>query len=319
MVNIVIAGGNSQVAKTILSHLHLNPSHKILLLSRSPSPSTPLHPSTIWFQTDYSPSSLLTALTAHKTHTVLSFADARHDPDGASQIALINACLASGVSRFAPAEWSVSNAPAALADGKQPIRDYLSQINTPEQKLEYCLFQPGIFMNYLASPYPAGEYIRQLNTWFDFEKRRMIVVEGEEETLELTLTTVEDLARVVAKAVEYEGEWPVVGGMVGSTVTAGELVRIGERIRGGEWEVTRLRREDLERGEVKSGWVPVMEHPSIPVEMAEVFSREFVRWALVEGMKGGFTSGDEWNQILGDGFRFTGVEEFLRGVWEGKP
>jgi len=40
-------------------------------------------------------------------HTVLSFADARHDEGGKSQKTLIDASIAAGVKRFAPAEWAV--------------------------------------------------------------------------------------------------------------------------------------------------------------------------------------------------------------------
>lgn len=48
----------------------------------------------------------------------------------------------------------------------------------------------------------------------------------------MTATSVEDIANVVALAVEYEGEWPVVGGIRGSSLTLTELLRIGESIQG---------------------------------------------------------------------------------------
>ncbi|KAK0641798.1 hypothetical protein B0T16DRAFT_431477 [Cercophora newfieldiana] len=296
MVNIAIAGGSSQ----------------------PPSPF-PYPPIVTWFQTDYSPSALTTALTSHTIHTVLSFTDARHDPHGASQIALIKSCLGARVRRFAPAEWSVSHTPAALDDGKAPIRAYLQEINTPVTQLEYCLFQPGLFMNYLAAPNPTGaRYIRQLQTWFDLGNRRAIVIEGEEDTARISWTTVQDLAGVVARAVEYEGVWPTVGGMCGGELTARELIELGERIRGGKFEVTRLKRGDVERGEIRSDWVPILEHPSIPEEMREVFSRAYVQHALLEGMHGGFSVGDEWNRIFPD-YKFTSPEEFLKAAWDGKP
>lgn len=66
---------------------------------------------------------------------------------------------------------------------------------------------------------------------FDFQNRRAIVVEGHEEAV-LTLTTVQDLARIVAEAVEYEGVWPVHGGIQGNRLTASEILSIGERVRG---------------------------------------------------------------------------------------
>jgi nucleoside-diphosphate-sugar epimerase len=48
----------------------------------------------------------------------------------------------------------------------------------------------------------------------------------------ITLTTAEDLAKVVARAIEYEGEWPVVSGIQGDEVTIKQLIELGERVRG---------------------------------------------------------------------------------------
>ena len=48
----------------------------------------------------------------------------------------------------------------------------------------------------------------------------------------MALTTVQDLAGVVARAVEYDGEWPVMGGIKGSERSVGELIALGEKIRG---------------------------------------------------------------------------------------
>lgn len=48
----------------------------------------------------------------------------------------------------------------------------------------------------------------------------------------ITLTSAQDLAAVVARAVEYEAAWPVVGGIRGCEMTVAELLRLGEEIRG---------------------------------------------------------------------------------------
>ena len=48
----------------------------------------------------------------------------------------------------------------------------------------------------------------------------------------ISLTTVQDMAKVVALAVEYKGEWPITGGMRGKDITVGELLEIGGRVRG---------------------------------------------------------------------------------------
>lgn len=64
----------------------------------------------------------------------------------------------------------------------------------------------------------------------DFQNRRAIVVDGYNAIM--TLTTVQDLAAVVARAVDYDGEWPVIGGISGNKVAVSRILEIGEKIRG---------------------------------------------------------------------------------------
>ena len=66
---------------------------------------------------------------------------------------------------------------------------------------------------------------------FDFNKRRALVLDGGDDN-RITLTTVQDLANVVAKAIDFDGEWPVVGGIRGADMSIGQLIALGEKIRG---------------------------------------------------------------------------------------
>lgn len=66
---------------------------------------------------------------------------------------------------------------------------------------------------------------------FDFSKRRALVLEGGLDD-RITFTTVQDLAYVVTQAVEFEGEWPVTGGIKGCELSIRELIIMGEKIRG---------------------------------------------------------------------------------------
>ena len=79
--------------------------------------------------------------------------------------------------------------------------------------LEYSLFQPGLFVNYLAHPHKTSKYLLPIATPVDFDRRRALILDGSE-NVRMTLTTVQDLANIVTAAVEYEGEWPIVGGKV---------------------------------------------------------------------------------------------------------
>jgi hypothetical protein len=85
-------------------------------------------------------------------------------------------------------------------------------------------------LNYLAFPYKTAKYIDPLNTMFDFQNRRAVVVDGHD--FIMTFTTVQDLAAVVVEAVDYDGEWPVIGGIRGNRVTVSQILNIGEKVRG---------------------------------------------------------------------------------------
>jgi nucleoside-diphosphate-sugar epimerase len=115
--------------------------------------------------------------------------------------------------------------------GKEAIRRYLRAVNTPAAVLEYTLFQPGLFLDYLASPYQTATHVRPLDTVFDMQNRRAIVVAGHEDAV-MTFTSARDLAAVVALAVEHPGRWLEVAGIRGNRVTFAEVVKMGEMIRG---------------------------------------------------------------------------------------
>jgi hypothetical protein len=57
-----------------------------------------------------------------------------------------------------------------------------------------------------------------------------MVVEGKEGYA--TLTTMNDIANVVAQAVEHTGEWPVVSGIKGTDMSISQLIEIGVKARG---------------------------------------------------------------------------------------
>lgn len=165
----------------------------------------------------------------------------------------------------------------------------------------------------------------------------MILVDGDD-GIRITLTAVQDIARVVARAVEYEGEWPVVGGIQGSNISIGEFIALGERIRGGSlsynftyikicpdslspgglpFTIERVKAEDLEAGAWETSWTPTVDHPSIPPEQAVVASKYMTSRILLAVNAGSYAVPDQWNNLLPD-FEFTPVEKFLTDAWKGK-
>lgn len=57
------------------------------------------------------------------------------------------------------------------------------------------------------------------------------MLEGSEND-RISLTTSQDLANVVARAIEFAGEWPIVGGIRGSELSVKEIIALGKKVRG---------------------------------------------------------------------------------------
>ncbi len=151
----------------------------------------------------------------------------------------------------------------------------------------------------------------------DLYNRRAILAEGAEDA-QVTLTTVQDFATVVTRAIEYEGEWPVTSGVQGDVLTLREVISLGERIRGcAPFKVETFSKKDMEAGSWESSWMPRIDHPSIPPEQIEAMSKigtAGISLGLGDGL---FSVSDEWNRIL-PGFQFTKAGEFLENAWRGK-
>ncbi|KAK0716863.1 hypothetical protein B0T26DRAFT_707521 [Lasiosphaeria miniovina] len=221
MVKIAIAGGSGEVAREVIDALVATKKHDIIVLSRQePGPGDTIE-GTSWATVDFT----------NKDSIVPA---SRADSDNAAQRTLIDAVVKAGVGRFAPSEWATLTTDTLPWYGsKVAIREYLAELNKDGKVLEYCLFSCGVFTNYLGAPYPSTTHVHTSNLQFDLARRRAILVDGGEGG-QMSFTTVSDFTNVVAWAVEYEGEWPVVGGIRGDTVTAVQLVAMAEEIRGGQ-------------------------------------------------------------------------------------
>ncbi|KFA65119.1 hypothetical protein S40285_07145 [Stachybotrys chlorohalonatus IBT 40285] len=311
MVKVAVAGGSGQVARAVTDALVANGKHEILILGRGKAPPTENRPGVQWKRVNYLDKSDLAGALAG-VHTVLSFVQVLADQDGSAQKNLIDACISAGVKRFAPSEHgSKGTVDMAWMHGKELIRQYLQEVNQKQNVLEYTLFQPGLFLDYLAFPHITSKYLDPLQTVWDFSKKLAMIVEGHEDAI-MTLTTLADFTAVVVRAVEYEGVWPTNGGVRGNRLTFSQIVAIGEKIRGQAFTVDKVKMEDLEAGELKTSWEYEVSHPSISQEMVAVMLKAVPIGILMSSVKGAWDSGDEINRMLPD-FQFTDAENFLRG------
>ncbi|KUJ21528.1 NAD(P)-binding protein [Mollisia scopiformis] len=321
MVKIAVAGATGELAREVIDALFATKRHEITLLTRKNAPVGDSTSGITWRTVDYGDkSSLREALLG--IHTVLSFINQQTPgQSGSSQINLVDACIAVGVKRFAPSEYgSDSKEDLPFWAGKTKVQAYLERVNKDVKVLEYTLFQPGLFLDYLASPHKTAKYVTPLDAFIDFQNRRAIVVEGHEDAV-MTLTTVQDIAGIVARAVDVDGEWPVKGGIMGNRATVSEIIAIGEKVRGGPFAIDKVKHEDLEAGVLKTSWGLGKRHPSLTAEQQDQLAgvlKGVLVGTLLSCVKGAWDVGDGWNQRLPD-YAFSKMEGFLATVWEGKP
>ncbi|KAJ3539921.1 hypothetical protein NM208_g5288 [Fusarium decemcellulare] len=292
MVKIAVAGFG-EVSREIIKAVLVEGHHDITVLSRKDAPLD-LPPGLSWAKIDYQDKRQLVD-TLKGVHTVLSFIVVQQDPGSVSQINLIDACVAAGVTRY-----FVNNFP--MYEGKLQV-------------LEYCLFVPGVFMNYLAPLKKIGADIAFVQLFVDFENCRAVVPEdpeGHDSTV--SFTTIQGVARVVTKALDYEGEWPVRGGISASKTSISDLLQLGEMIRGKPFSIERIKKADLQANNFTMSWAPTTNHPAVPVEQRELAAKDFMRIILMGLADGVLDMSNEWNQRLPD-LELTTLGSFLRDAW----
>ncbi|KAF3913558.1 hypothetical protein ABW20_dc0104816 [Dactylellina cionopaga] len=251
-------------------------------------------------------------------HTLLSFVQVLSDPEKMAQTNLIDAAITAGVKRFAPSEYGSSGTvDMPWYAGKESIREYLEKVNANGKVLEYTLFQPGLFLDYLATPYQTAKYVAPLDSLFDYNNRRAIVVDGHEDAI-MTLTTAADLAAIVARAVDYEGEWPKIGGIRGNRLTFSRIIEIGEKARGCAFTIERVTLEDLEAGNLNTSWALDKRHKAVPADQGATFAKMVSIGILLSSVKGAWDVSEGFNKLFPD-FKFAEAEDFLTEVWDGKP
>ncbi|CAN9189854.1 unnamed protein product [Alternaria alternata] len=310
---VAIAGGSGNVAQEVIDAILSRGNYKVGVLSRRDAvDSETTHVE--WRKVNYhSHASLVVALDG--INTLLSFV-ATADMEAAFELqkVLIHAAIEAGVQRFAPSEWSSrSESGIAHYSYKDETRKYLEAINKEQDQIEYCLFQPGFFTEYFAVPNATASHLQSFKMFPDFEYRRAIILEGSEDS-PLTLTTVGDMAKVVALALDYRGRWPTTGGIRGTQTTISGSLSLAERIRG-PFQIERLVPDDVNKGELKASWYPIIEHKALPDEYRELFSKNVTREYVKSLAAGGWSISDEWNRLLPD-YKFISAEEYLSNVWK---
>ncbi|KAL8339716.1 hypothetical protein RB601_006022 [Gaeumannomyces tritici] len=318
MVKVVIAGATSQLAREVLEGLMRSGKHELLGLCREITEEVAVWSGSVLSlsATTYEDKQELVRL-LKSADVLLCFFSPMHDAEGKNQIRLIDAAVEAGVKRYVPSEWFAGAGLAtAIADfpymaSKLAVRKYLEDLNRDKKVIEYTLLSPGMFMDYLAYPRSTdATHTRSFETFINMQEARGFYMEGHEHD-SFTLTAITDIVNVVLRAIDYEGEWPVNGGVAGETVTIRQLIELGEKLRGKSFAIEVLDPKDVEAGDLKVTKLDRITHPSIPPEQLEYFTKAALAATLRAIATGGMVVDGEWNRLLPD-YKFMTVEELLR-------
>ncbi|KAL4963602.1 uncharacterized protein BDV14DRAFT_201793 [Aspergillus stella-maris] len=299
MVKVVVAGGTGAVSQEVVAEIVNSGKHDVTIWTRSTEPKYEF-PDVTYTQANYDDhASMVTLLSG--VHSVLCFIS-----QPKVQIALIDACIEAGVKRYAPNGWAAH----AFAYHEK------DQVNKDKKILEYTLFQPGLFTNYLSAPIQSAKFCPIWTQQFDVANRRAIV--PAERDWKLFTTTIQDLGRVVAAALAFEGEWPEIGGITGTKTSSRGIIEASERVRG-PFQIETVSTETLQSGKLNTSWTPLLpEFPTADPNYDRVKFSEYVVAEIIFGrLKGAWETSDEWNRLLPD-LKLTTVEEFLEEYWGGK-
>ncbi|KAH8918865.1 NAD(P)-binding protein [Atractiella rhizophila] len=258
---------------------------------------------------DYSsPSSLASAVQGVHTIINTAFPSASSIQEFlAGQLRLIQAADEAGVKRYIPSEWAMNkkvNQYIQLYGFKDPIMEALRKT-----KMEFTAVRPGIYMNFFAFGSPKERVVEDA---FDGVRYNPYVVNIEDGTANnpgtgndlVTFTKAQEIAVMTVKLLALE-KWEEESGVVGSTMSYNEVIKLAEKLTGKKFNVTYIPKEQLEaqKAELEKG-------------LPETLFQHFVVEGFLAAIKlGGDASvKPTLNQRLGNP-KLTTVEEFLQRWW----
>ncbi|EKM60030.1 uncharacterized protein PHACADRAFT_250888 [Phanerochaete carnosa HHB-10118-sp] len=240
MVKVAIAGGTGGIGLHIVEGIVEAGKHDVIVLSRRAS-----HPVldklgvpivTVSYD---DPAALVKALDG--VHTVIStIAGAGADAFTDAQLALLDAAVKAGVTRFAPSEFAVrstANHPIEVYRAKWPVTEAVKKSG-----LEYTIYEVGMFMNYLAAGTPGLGHLGPFAFIFDVEHRKA-TIPGDGSAY-FVQTRAEDIGKFVAASLDLE-KWPEFSQIRGDRRKLSEIVQLAEQVRGQKFDVTYLSEEQL--------------------------------------------------------------------------
>ncbi|KAF5009007.1 hypothetical protein FDECE_4745 [Fusarium decemcellulare] len=298
MAKITVAGGTSSFARDVIDAILAKGKHEVT--AAGPDEGKDFKQVAV----DYDNQAELVDVLRGSGVLLCFFSGSDHATMVKREKNLIDAAIKANVRRFAPSEWATrSNSGTMVYGFKDEVRKYLEEVNKEEK--------PGLFIDFFCHPYKGANHFDTNPMFVDFETRNAIIAGDGNHPI--VLTTVQDVANVVAEAIDYPGEWPVVGGITGTRTTVAELVKLGEQLRG-LFNIEKVQETDIEAGTLTASWFPIIKHHGIPAGQ-EIPVSKFTAQQFIHGtMSGAWDVSNEWNELLPH-LSFATAEEYLTGIW----
>ena len=215
------------------------------------------------------------------------------------QVRLIEAARDAGVRRFAPSEFAIgSNDGIDLFQFKNPAWEAVKRSG-----MEYTRYSCGIFMNALAPGVPKEQEeealagLRPLS--FVINQTAGTADLPGDGNSKLTWTEINDICHFVIASLDLK-TWPIESMMSGDTASYNDVIKLIEKVRGGEKMLTTTNSiEDMER-------------------MAEVPEKRFYEQCRIVIAKGHFLMKPTLNELCPNVKPVT-IEEYLQKWWGGHP
>ncbi|KAI9035922.1 uncharacterized protein KD926_002638 [Aspergillus affinis] len=265
-MSIAVAGGTGGVGKTIVSKLK----GKVIILTRSaPEPSDISSPETRQkLQVDYDDiSSLTKTLEENAVHTVISAISIYDDQTSQSQLNLIQAADKSNVTtRFIPSEYSFIQTKELLPVDPS-IQHFLDAVDLLQKtNLQYTRVIPGFFMDYWGmNPGKKTQSNLQPMTFGTDIANCKAAISGDGND-KICMTHSEDMATFITRLLEVD-DWPEFSIIVGDEPTYNEIIKLGQEVRGKEFEVVYDAPDSIKEGKVTVPQMP----PGCPYTEDEVY------------------------------------------------
>ncbi|EKM60075.1 uncharacterized protein PHACADRAFT_192479 [Phanerochaete carnosa HHB-10118-sp] len=284
MVKVAIAGGTGGIGLYIVEAIVEAGNHDVIVLSRRASHPVLDKLGVPIVAVSYAdPAALVKALEG--VHTVISTiggpgADAFTD----AQLALLNAAIKAGVTRFAP---------AMRASG-----------------LEYTVFEVGMFMNYLAAGTPGLGHLDPFVFIFDVEHCRA-TLPGDGSAY-FVQTRAEDIGKFVAASLDLD-KWPEFSQIRGDRRKLNEIVQQAEQVRGQKFDVMYLSEKQLLET-INSSSPGTLKHPReglAALDIDKILAQLFLQ-AFRSNQMG--YEGQNLSELCPQ-VQPMGVPEFLRQWW----